>query len=1320
MAQSMSSEHDMSQRDETIWASLLSVGVALLFLHLLFSPPICRAQTRDSGAVSGVVADSSGASIAGADVEISNSETAVLEKTKTDAQGDYFFASVPPGNYTITAKANGFRGTAVHVQVDVAKSIQENITLQVGQVTETVEIKTRAIELQTTDSSVGEVIESNELAELPTTQRKASELIYLQPATAPLVGSGSASVTGIIGGMGGGVAGARPDQNSATLDGVLVADEVEGGYGSGFGGNIALFPMPVDAVQEFRGVVSNSDAPRSSGGQYSFTTRTGTNNWHGTAYWFDQNSAANANDWTDNFYGVPRAHAIDNRVGGRVGGPIWKNKTFFSFFYEARRYPNYVDGSRTGISETMRTGILRFDDASGNAVSYNLNPANGPISNLCGTGQSCDSRGIGFNPVIQQLFKLYPVANAGEGLNTGGIFGSVSDSQTDDTALVRLDHNLNSKWRLTGTYMWQSHRLDNPRQIDFNPNVTGGALLKTTASTQLKPEFVSIGATAQLSPRLTFDFRLGWVRQNLNNQAVLPQTLIPAAGSPLLLTGNESTILDSPGDPDSNAARPRIGSEQFRSANGVISWLHGNHIFATNVHLQWIESYTAQFNQGGSLSESPVAQITTGKTYILPSSDRPPTCDPTGTPAIVTNCLNPGDIKRWNALYGVLLGIWDNTRSFDKLNANGTVASFGPVSTDMRWKHLDIAGADTWRIRPALTLSYGIALKVETPLSEKDGKQALFVNAGTGTVIDPHAEIKAKLAAAAMGDVFNQTYAYEPIGNLHRSLYSNVVVPSPRVGIAWNPSFEGGLLDKVFGKRKTVLRGGYSLMWDNMLAAEAARGQLLGNPVSVNSPTCEAAGSPGLNCISGVSPFRIGIDGVPFPPTPTGVTIPYIPAAATAANRNFGDTSGIAIDPNLTVGHIHSVNFTVQRDLPGGFFVEAGWIGNYARNLTVSLNDTAPPVNIRDLSHKSNQTFAQAYDALATQLRAGVNPSAVTPQPWFENLYGSGGTAQFANADPSDIIAGALTPLFQQILGNNLPGIDAQLLTLGMPPIDNQQFAGLVWYSNGAWSNYNAMFITLRSRAWRGLTSNFNYTWSHCLDSGASNESEGNHVPNSYNLRYNYGDCWTDSRHRINLYGTYNLPSATKLKRLLGGWNTSYILTWYSGNPLLIYNTMDEFGQMNSGDFSLNTVPVSAGVNTSTGVVGGISGSDGIGINGAPANGGTGLNLFHNPEQVFNSLRPPLLSTDTGTSRGAFRGLGYFGLDFSVGKQIIITERFKARISVDAFNVLNYVNFASSSPSLQDPADFGVIFGQVSPDPLISGDSNVGPRRLQAGLRFEF
>jgi len=803
---------------------------------------------------------------------------------------------------------------------------------------------------------------------------------------------------------------------------------------------------------------------------------------------------------------------------------------------------------------------------------------------------------------------------------------------------------------------------------------------------------------------------------------VLPQTLVGAAGVPLLLTGNGSGILDNPGDPVANRARPSQSHQLSRSVNSSLSWLRGNHLITADFHLQLPSVFASRFDHTSSL-EVPVAQITTGKSFILPSDDRPPTC----TAAITTDCLKSSDVARWNALYGSLLGIWDHTSAFYRRDANGAPAGFGPLTTNMNWKIFDFGASDVWRVKPSLTMSVGLNLKINTPLSEEDGKQSFLINAQTGAVINPRAEIKAKLAAAAKGDVFNQTYAYVPASKLGRSIYPTRVAPSPRVALAWNPSFDQGLLGKLLGNRKSVVRGGYSLIWSNFLTSNLQGGamntnQLLGSSYSVNAPTCDAAGTPGQNCSAGVDPFRVGVDGAPFVPPANVLPIPYIPAAATATNRTFGvpGTFAFAIDPHLTMGHSHSTNFTFQRDLPGSFLVEVGWIGNYARNLTVGLNDTAPPVNIKDVTHKSSQTFAQAFDGLATQLRNGTDPSAVKPQPWFENLYGPGGTVALATADPGDITAGALTPLFQDILPNNVPGIDAQLLTLGLPPIDNQQFGGLMWFSNGLWANYNAMFVTFRSRAWHGLTSNFNYTWSHCLDAGSTNESEGNTVPNSYNLGYDYGDCWTDARHTINLYGVYTLPSPTRMRLLLGGWSAGYIFTWHSGNPLGVVNTMDEFGQANSGELTQNSAaPIHKGIDTHTSVFSGITGSNGIGTNSDPAEGGTGLNAFSNPENVFNSLRPPLIATDTRAGRGAFRGFGYFGLDFSVGKQFAITERLHARISLDAFNVLNYVNFISPYNSLQDPADFGVVTGQVVPDG-VNGDVNVGPRRLQAGLRFDF
>ena len=195
-----------------------------------------------------------------------------------------------------------------------------------------------------------------------------------------------------------------------TLDGINVTDESEGGYL--VNGLIASFPIPVDAVQEFRGTVSNptEDQNRSGGGQFALTVRRGSNDWHGLAYDYYQNAALNANSWSNNRTGAPRPGLISNRFGGTFGGPFLKDKAYFFLAYEGFRFPNSANVTQLGITEPLRTGILRFKDAAGNLNSYNFNPANGPLTSACGpTGnQPCDPRGVGLSPDHQPVFQVLP------------------------------------------------------------------------------------------------------------------------------------------------------------------------------------------------------------------------------------------------------------------------------------------------------------------------------------------------------------------------------------------------------------------------------------------------------------------------------------------------------------------------------------------------------------------------------------------------------------------------------------------------------------------------------------------------------------------------------------------------------------------------------------------------------------------------------------------------------------------------------------------------------------------------------------------------
>lgn len=1281
-----------------------------LTLVLAFSGTLLNGQTGTTGTILGTVVDVSGAAVAGAELELLNVATNVSAKSKTGTNGQYVFATLSPGTYSLTVSAQGFKRSNVSIEVKVAESALANVTLAVGAPTETVEVRSGAAELQTLNSSVGAVVEREELEQLPTTQRRATELLFLQPATTPANGFATNN-GGYSEGQGGSVAGARSDQNDITLDGIVITDLSGGGNGSTTGA-ISFMTLPVDAIEEFRGTVANPDNSRSAGGQFNFTTRQGTNDWHGAAYWYHQNAIADANSWDNNRVGQKRPFLIDNRLGGRVGGPIRKDKTFFFLFYEGRRFPQSQPASRNGISESLRQGILEFRDASGNVDKYNLNPANGALAAVCGpTGNgACDPRGLGISPVIKQLFSLYPVGNnpsIGDGFNTVGISAPVDTSLRSDTALGRLDHNISTNWRLNLSYAWQRNIVNSQNQVDFNQSVTNGALLKSTSSNPINAKFASLGVTGLITPNLTADFHLGFMQQSLDFNALLAQPIFAGEGTALQLTGN-SGLLSSPSDPSSRVARPLSAKTKAPSFSNTESWVHRNHFLTAGFTMQLPVSYFSRVDRVSS-NAFPAALITGDVSQAIPAADRPPTC----SAALTTNCLRASDVGNWDNLYATVLGIWDSTQTFTLRDATGKPLPPGPIATNENWKHFDISGNDSWRVKPSLTLSYGTNFIIETPLSDTDGRQAFIANASTGALIDPKAELAAKLQAADQGNVFNEPFSYVSASSVGRGVYNNMYHASPHVAAAWNPSFGDGLLSTLFGDRKTVLRGGFSLRYDSMLTVIPQQAgmngdQLLATSASITAPACTLSTSPGTGCTAG-SPYRIGIDGPAFLPSAVPFAVPFVPASATASSRNFGIISGFGIDPNLTVGHTFGGDLTLQRELSGSSILEIGWIGRYSRNQTAAVDLAQPPINIRDVTHKSNQTFAQAFDAVATQLRSGVKAAAVTPQPWFENLYGSGGTAAIASADTNDFITDSITSLFQSNFGA-VHGIDAQMLSLGLAPIDNQQYNDMPFYTNLAWGNYDALFMSFHTRGWHGLTNTFNYTWSHCTDVGGIDENNaGAPLDNSYNPGFDYGDCFSDVRHQARAYGVYNFPSpGTTLPRLLGGWNASYIFSANTGFPLIIYQSRSLYGPNQNGEES---VLLATPVDTSVGVHQ-TSGSGGVGTSGT-------LNVFSNPAAVFSALRPFQLSTDTRTGRGNFHGLGYWNLDFSVGKSTKISERVSARISVDAFNIFNKVNFVTNRFNINQPSNFGVINQSLTPGNT-SADSGVGPRHLQLGVRLDF
>jgi hypothetical protein len=491
--------------------------------------------------------------------------------------------------------------------------------------------------------------------------------------------------------------------------------------------------------------------------------------------------------------------------------------------------------------------------------------------------------------------------------------------------------------------------------------------------------------------------------------------------------------------------------------------------------------------------------------------------------------------------------------------------------------------------------------------------------------------------------------------------------------VAWNPSFRGGVLGKLFEDRKTVARGGYSLVYDRTNTVQTIIIPTLSvgfaQTVNVTAPK-NAAGQP----------CRLGDPGgIPLPTAAQQLTSPVIPSKASATSA-YGETLSFSVDPFLKVPKNHVVDFTIQRELPWRLIMEVGYIGRFARNLYINGNMNAVPINFKD--PKSGQTFAQAFDAVAGELRRGVAADQVTPQQYFDNLYAG---AFAAGVNPTRAIAAARTANFTQGTISNLAQIYLDATLCGASgrctPLTNLQSQDLLVRHSGGFSNYHGVILTLRKRFSQGLAFDFNHTLSKSLDnSGLATQNNVAEFQNSLFPEYDYGLSLFDIRHVYNGNATYDLPfgkgrkwatSSTVADKIIGGWNTAVIITRQSGSPLTVaQNTGQAFGGGSIGGFIPNSgaIPLKNSLYDPH-VHSGVAGSGGVGASGNPnpTSGpkGSGLNIFANPQEVFNNFRSILLAQDTRHGRNVLRGLTRWTWDWTVSKETNIAEKIKFTLGAD-------------------------------------------------------
>jgi Carboxypeptidase regulatory-like domain len=1330
----------------------MKVCVRLLFVLLVVIGGLslgaaANAQSSDSALVQGTIVDKGGAVVPDAAVTAVNAATNETRTTTTTASGEYAIANLPPGLYSLKISKAGFATvTFASIKFDVTKSYTYNATLEVSSGKEVIEVTAQSqAELQTSDAVMGNVVGEHELMNLPTLGRDSRELLTLQPMSTPFESSNG----GGFGNSGGTIAGARSDQNVFNLDGIDITDNVIAGGGN----QVPIIPISVETVSEFRVGVTNNNASfqRSEGGQINVISKTGTNQFHGGAYWYHQNSALNANTWdnghTPNGSGLdftPKQPQHDNRVGATFGGPLKKNKTFIFGNYEVRRFPQAVQVERIVPTQSLRNGILTFG-----GVQYNL--ANSTACGNSGT-LACDPRGIGISPTIQQLWNMLPMGNdpnVGDGTNTEGFRTSVAEKLKDDFVNVRLDHAFTDKVKFFGRYLY--HR-------DIAPNSAGSggqvSFLTGTAEASSASDIRGDGFTSGLDwsvrDNLINSVHVGWIRSRQDFNVIRPSTSstdlnLPGTQSPLgniaLAPGLGATgLIDTVVDVDTQRARHQAIYASSKQYADDLTWIKGKHTVVAGADVRWLPTI---HDRDDKVIGSVTSLVATEDADVIQGISIPAANRPLNLPI--------ADQQNWDRLYAASLGLVDSVGILAVRNGQLQPQPLGTqleAKTTLRSYNFFVQ--DTWRIKPSITLTYGIGYGWQTTPQEQHGQQTFIANHDNGdTIINGLQYIQAKEAAAEAGEVYNPTLSYIPIKSSGRSDVFNVDYGdwAPRASVAWNPSFRDGLMGKFVGDRKTVVRAGYGIAYDRVNTVQSVIIPMLGvgfaQTINVQTPLCNASGTPGVGCNAaagvsgssgnpGAASFRVGVDGtIPTPPLPAALASPIIPTVP------FGEELSFQNDPNFKAGRAHMVDFTIQRSLPGQMILEVGYVGRFGRHLPGSINFNSAPYMFKD--NASGQIFSQAYDAIATQLRAGVNPllpsglpnPAFNNQPWVENQLpglgiGCGPTGGNISATAC-LASGNATSIINNNVSSVFDSIDFDRLGLGLQPYNNLQVLDLFMRDSHDHSNYNAFVITLRNNSWHGLVFDMNYTRSKSLDDVGAVQNAAEYHSSSYNFNLDYGPSFFNRPNVFNALFNYDLPfggshrfssSHAFVNKAIGGWYTSGILRISSGIPELVFVSGSSFG---GGDIfgisagMLPTVPIGSlgGGSVHSGVCSTGAGSGGNACNGGT---GTGLNYFANPAAALADFRPTLLATDTNNGRNSpVQGLGFWNFDMSLGKTTSITERVKVVFSADFFNLFNHVNFLDPSLDTTNPSTFGVINTQ-----LVPADRIQGSRWIQLGLRFSF
>lgn len=1256
----------------------LTRRLALASVCLILSALLAAQST--GGRILGRVVDPSGAVLANVKVTLVNEATGVSSSSTTNASGDYAFPQVPVGAYRMEFDLPGFKKNLQRgVNVDLNQVVTVNSVLQIGQAKEVVEVSSEAPLVDTTSTQLGAVMDSQSVSNLPLNARDTYQLLQLQPGVQGVGGSDLFYGSNTAGAVS--VNGGRGRSNNFNVNG--------GDSNDLFVNAPAVQPTP-DSIAEFRVLSNTFDAEygRNSGAVINVVTKSGTNGWHGSVYEFLRNQMFNSKGYLD----LRRPDDKQNQFGGTFGGPILKDRTFFFASYEGRRVVHGISSDPVVVP----TAAERAGDFSRTPFLFNPDNPTDPGTNAmvssdlfaqilndrpgCTGGAAAasvtyhelfpgDQVPVGcFDPAAVDIMNRFvPCPNADPTCANldpavDPTFRSIPNDKSHENQMsLKFDHKINEKQNLS-LYYFFNDAVDSQPFTRFQA-ATPSLLQGFGNNNASRVQQINLSHTWTVSPSTVNEIRLTYFREAqgtfLHPQHTNLVTDSCASAAAFCFTGVADTAAvnalstGGQGDPKFGIT-PGLGASRegvpfisvsggFTLGNnfeGELPQIGNSYQISENI-TKVVGNHTTKF--GIDLRDQRFLQTL----YFDVNGDYSYFGSGTGTNDPIALDASGNQ----NLFPNYLFGIPD---SYLQGSAQ---------SEDVRGKSVYLFAQDSWKIKPNLTLNFGLRWEFNQPIYDAGKRYQTFRPGQVDTVF------KCNVGGTDCADPNSPSAAFFPLGlvvpgdkgvprGLTQSYYK---AWAPRVGIAWDPWKNG----------KTTIRGGWGLFYNPI--EQLVLEQFQGEPPF-----------GGSSLISGGlfnTPF-VGQDGTITPNPFNGIITPKpgdsVDWSAFRPILLFGE-----LEPKMRAQYTAQYNFGITRELAKNLVLSIGYVGSQGHRLlaTKDINFGNPQTcidlqNISDLTGDLNLACGPFFADSSFNIAAGEIPAGVT----LHMPYGSQAVVTGPNPTPITLVGlrKYSSPRCDPFTGNGCPSD-------GVPV-----FSSIFAQDTIANSNYNSLQASLEKRMARGLQFQIAYTWSKSIDNASSFEN----ILKPICDRCNRALSLFDARHRVVLSYLWELPvpryQGAKGKAL-NGWAVSGIDSFQTGFPIRIQSSNDS-ELMNSFDFELPGKPdLIAPFHTQDPRT-----HDGYAFD---------PNSFALPVQSANSTPLQLLGN---SPRTLCCGPGINNFDLSVQKITQLAESKNLEFRAEFFNIFNHTQFLNPDGNISDGTDFGRV------------KHTRDPRQMQFALKFSF